>query len=41
MLINGHMSGPEQLQGILSTKGEKCLSDVSLIARHANVAATW
>ena len=29
------------VEGILSTKGEKGLSDVSLIARHANVAATW
>ena len=40
--INRHLSSHEPLQGVLSTKGEEIhLGDVSLIARHANTAATW
>ena len=38
--VNRHLSSHEPLQGVLSTKGEIHLSDVSLIARHANTAAT-
>ena len=38
--VNRHLSSHEPLQGVLSTKGEIHLGDVSLIARHANTAAT-
>ena len=38
--VNRHLSSHEPLQGVLSTKGEIQLGDVSLLARHANTAAT-